>query len=174
MIKVAEGNEYFLGLKSLTGKPVIANISGVERTDPQSITLSHTVDQYYHVTPIDGYLVIQNGSDGDSVLSLTKLRATNETAPAENGGVLKVTPAEAVQAMLLFTRELSASPTVGDLDGSGEVDMDDATQLLLHLFFSERYAVNQFADFDGNGEMNVDDALYLLLHCSFPGDYPLA
>ncbi|MBQ3074801.1 MAG: InlB B-repeat-containing protein [Clostridia bacterium] len=174
VIKVAEGNEYFLGLKSLTGKPVIANISGVERTDPQSITLSHTVDQYYHVTPIDGYLVIQNGSDGDSVLSLTKLRATNETAPAENGGVLKVTPAEAVQAMLLFTRELSASPTVGDLDGSGEVDMDDATQLLLHLFFSERYAVNQFADFDGNGEMNVDDALYLLLHCSFPGDYPLA
>ena len=84
-------------MKSLTGKPVKANVSGLDMADPTTIELSHTTDMYYRVTPVDGYIVIQNGSTDDALLSLTNLRTTNMTKPATNGGVLSVGSQEAVE-----------------------------------------------------------------------------
>ncbi len=99
VLKVAEGNNYYVGLKSLNGKQVVANISGMNDANPTSITLSHTTDMYYRVTPVDGYIVIQNGGAEGTILSITNLRTTNLTGPVSNGGVLQLAQEEAVQVV---------------------------------------------------------------------------
>ena len=74
-----------------------------------------TTDMYYQVTPVGGYIVIQNGSnsaeEGESgvetagetgngpILSITNLRTTNLTAPVANGGILGLKAAEAVEVV---------------------------------------------------------------------------
>ncbi len=103
VLKVAEGNNYYVGLKSLTGKTVKANISGINQADPTSIEISHTTDMYYRVMPVNGYIVIQNGNTDGALLSITNLRTTNLTAPAENGGILPVAQQEAVTMMAEFS-----------------------------------------------------------------------
>ncbi len=104
VLKVAEGNTYYVGLKSLTGAAVTANVSGIDQADPTAITLSHTTDMYYQVTPVDGYIVIQNGNTKeDAILSITNLRTTNLTTPAPNGGVLPVGQQEAIEMASQFS-----------------------------------------------------------------------
>ena len=64
---------------------------------------------------------------------------------------------------------------LGDVDGNGVVDTDDAIYLLYYTLFGEgSYPINQPCDFDGNGVVDTDDAIYLLYHTLF-GDsmYPL-
>ena len=63
----------------------------------------------------------------------------------------------------------------GDVDGSEEVDSDDAIHLLYNVLFGEEgYPLNQPADFDGNGITDSDDAIYLLYHVLFGAEnYPL-
>jgi len=106
VLKVAEGNNYYVGLKSLTGAAVTANISGIDQADPTAIQLSHTTDMYYQVIPVNGYIVIQNGNADNALLSITNLRTTNLTAPAENGGILPVAQQEAVAMMETFSAYL--------------------------------------------------------------------
>lgn len=106
VLKVDEDNNYFVGLKSLTGEEIKVNVSGKDLADPTSIRLSHTTDLYYQVTPVGGYIVIQNGNTDDAVLSITKLRTTNLDQPDEDGGILPVTPKKAVQLMSEFTEYL--------------------------------------------------------------------
>lgn len=103
VLKVEDGNTYYVGLKSLTGKSVKANISGIDRADPTTITVEHTTDMYYQITPVDGYIVIQNANTDDAILSITNLRTTNLQKPAENGGVVPVTKQEAVLMMARFS-----------------------------------------------------------------------
>lgn len=103
VLKVAEGNNYYVGLKSLTGKTVKANISGINQADPTTIELNHTTDMYYQVMPVNGYIVIQNSNTDDALLSITNLRTTNLTAPAEKGGILPVAQQEAVTMMAEFS-----------------------------------------------------------------------
>ena len=55
---------------------------------------------------MDGYIVIQNGADNESVLSVTKLRATNMYTSVMNCGVLPVTEEEVVSVMTTFSRRL--------------------------------------------------------------------
>ena len=103
-MKVAEENNYYVGLKSLTGAQVTANVSGIDQADPTAIKLSHTTDLYYQITPVNGYIVIQNGNaENGEILSITNLRTTNLTAPAPNGGILPLTEQEAVQTVTGFT-----------------------------------------------------------------------
>ena len=64
-------------------------------------------------------------------------------------------------------------PIQGDLDNDKDVDMDDATYLLMYTFFSADYPLNQDADFDGDGQITKDDAIYLLKYTYFPEEYPL-
>ena len=110
VLKVAEGNTYYVGLKSLTGSEVTANISGIDQADPTAIKLSHTTDLYYQVTPVNGYIVIQNGNTDEALLSITNLRTTNLNEVAKNGGILPVTEQEAVQTMEGFTDYLVNKP----------------------------------------------------------------
>ena len=104
VLKVAEGNTYYVGMKSLTGQEVTVNVSGIDQSEPTTIKLSHTTDMYYQVTPVNGYIVIQNGNtEKGAILSLTNLRTTNLTGPAVNGGVVPVATQEAVQMMSDFS-----------------------------------------------------------------------
>ena len=104
VLKVAEGNNYYVGMKSLTGKEVTVNVSGVDQADPTQIKLSHTTDMYYQVKPVGGYIVIQNGNTEEgAILSITTLRTTNLTKPAPDGGVLTVGKQEAVTMMTDFS-----------------------------------------------------------------------
>ena len=126
VMKVDEKNTYYVGMKSLrAGESVTVNVSGLNTANPKTITVSHTTDMYYEVTPMDGYLVIKNGSEGDALLALTKLRTTNmHQMPADNG-VQAVAPAEAISTMELFDLRLAgatdapetqepAKPTAGE------------------------------------------------------------
>ena len=75
---------------------------------------------------------------------------------------------------------------IGDADGNGVVDMDDAFHLLYYVFFPERFSLGKHyghtsdcqtckaaGDLDGNGAVDEDDAIYLLFHTVFPEYYPL-
>jgi hypothetical protein len=110
VLHVEEGNTYYVGLKSLTGAAVTANLSGLTQADPIPITLAHTTDLYYRVTPVDGYIVIQNGNTDGAILSITNLRTTNLTAPAANGGILDLTASEAVTFVEKFSAHMRALP----------------------------------------------------------------
>ena len=94
---------YYIGMKSIdAGKAAKVNICGLEMKEPQTITVSHTVDMYYEVVPIDGYIVIQNASENDALLALTKLKTTNLTEKITSNGVLPVVAKYAVWAMERF------------------------------------------------------------------------
>ena len=58
--------------------------------------------------------------------------------------------------------------TLGDVDGSGEINMDDAALLIrycnnLITLTDEHKAIS---DLDGNGEINMDDAALLIRYCN--------
>ena len=110
VLKVSESNFYYVGLKSLTGAPVAIHVSGIEQEDPTTITLSHTTDMYYRVTPVDGYIVIQNANEDGAILSITNLRTTNLTAPASDGGILPVTSQEAIDVIDNFATYMLMRP----------------------------------------------------------------
>ncbi len=103
VLKVAEGNTYYVGLKSMTGASVTANVSGIDQAEPTAIKLAHTTDMYYQVTPANGYIVIQNGNTDGAILSITNLRTTNLKAAAPNGGILPVAQQEAVEMVSDFS-----------------------------------------------------------------------
>ena len=121
VLKVAEGNTYFVGMKSLTGAAVTANVSGIDRANPVPIQIKHTTDMYYRVTPDKGYIVIQNGNTEEgAILALTNLRATNPTTPPVDGGVLPVTQQAAVMTMRAFSLRMSQRPTVPETNPNPE------------------------------------------------------
>lgn len=107
VLKVEEGNTYYMGLKSLTGGAVTANVSGIDQTlSPTAITITHSTDMYYRINPVDGYIVIQNGNTDGAILSVTNLRTTNMHQPIENGGVVPTAPQAAVMMMRSFSMRL--------------------------------------------------------------------
>lgn len=106
VIKVNPNNNYYIGLKSLKGTKAVANLSGIDKASPVKIDIEHTTDMYYEVTPINGYIVIQNGSDDDSVLSVTKLRTTNMHASSAESGIEKINDDEAVSLMSEFSLKI--------------------------------------------------------------------
>lgn len=107
VLKVDKSNTYYVGLKSLDGKKVTVNVSGISKANPQTIEIAHSIDMYYEVTPIEGYIVIENASTGNEILSITKLRTTNLTEPVINGGILPVTQQEAVMMMARFALRMN-------------------------------------------------------------------
>lgn len=103
VLKVDPVNTYYMGLKSLKGTAVTANVSGKDKNAVRTISINHSTDMYYEVTPVDGYLVIENGSDNaNNILSITKLRTVNMEGTAPSGGILPITSEEAVDAMRTF------------------------------------------------------------------------
>lgn len=61
----------------------------------------------------------------------------------------------------------------GDVDSNGKIDEDDAILSLYHLYFGDKYPVNQNLDFNGDGKQDEDDVIYLLYHIYFKDKYPL-
>ena len=140
VLKVAEGNTYYVGLKSLTGKAVTAHVSGIDLAEPTAIKFKHTTDMYYQVTPVNGYIVIQNGSgsnaaegesgnaDGNETGSTADGETISETGDATgNGPILSITN--------LRTTNLSKPVVNGGIqmvESQEAVDlMDDFTAYLL-------------------------------------------
>ncbi|MBO5867516.1 MAG: hypothetical protein J6Q54_01250, partial [Oscillospiraceae bacterium] len=103
VLKADSANTYYVGLKSLNGMAVNANLSGLDTGDPTTIQLQHTTDMYYRVTPVDGYIVIQNGNADGAILSVTNLRTTNQDKPVAGGGVLTIAAEDAVEVMRKFS-----------------------------------------------------------------------
>ncbi len=66
-----------------------------------------------------------------------------------------------------------AKPIVGDVDGNGVIDSNDAVYLLWHTFMPEDFPVKQACDFDGNEIVDSEDAIYLLWYTFKPDEYPL-
>ena len=68
--------KYYVGLKSPTGKPVTFQI--YKDGNVEFITISHTTDMYYDVTPESGIVVISNVSENEegeySLLAITKIK----------------------------------------------------------------------------------------------------
>ena len=92
-IKVEEGKYYYIGLKSLTGDTVTAQING------QNVELKHTVDLYYEAIPdSDNYITISN--TGNAILSITKLRTTGA------GNTTSGTKLTSSEEMLSYIRSL--------------------------------------------------------------------
>lgn len=121
VLKVEEGNTYYMGLKSLTGGAVTANVSGIDQTlSPTAITITHSTDMYYRINPVDGYIVIQNGNTDGAILSVTNLRTTNMREPVANGGVVPVAPQMAVMMMRSFSARLLEQESDPNPDGPAE------------------------------------------------------
>ena len=116
VLKVQEGNYYYVGMKSLTGEEVTVHVSGITQANPTEIKIGHTTDMYYQVTPVNGYIVIQNANTDGALLSLTNLRTTNLTAPAPNGGVVDVTPQEAVEVVGMFAAYMQEKANAAEDD----------------------------------------------------------
>ena len=83
---------------------------------------------YYQVTPVDGYIVIQNGNTDDAILSITNLRTTNLIAPPKNGGILNLTETEAVQIVEAFSAYMSDLPEKEPDEPQEEVVLPDPQQ----------------------------------------------
>ena len=107
VLKVDSTNTYYVGLKSLTGEAVAVNVSGISKAKPTAIEVTHSIDMYYQVTPVEGYIVIENASKGEEILSITKLRTTNLSKVVTDGGILPVTPQEAVMMMARFALRMN-------------------------------------------------------------------
>ena len=71
----AEGEKYYVGLKSPTGEPVDVMITGADG-NLESFTIDHTTDLFYEIgTNENGIAVITNLSK--DILSVTKIKATH-------------------------------------------------------------------------------------------------
>ena len=132
VLKVDSTNMYYVGLKSLTGEAVAVNVSGISKAKPTAIEVTHSIDMYYQVTPVEGYIVIENASIGEEILSITKLRTTNLSKVVTDGGILPVTPQEAVMMMARFA--LRMNPPVYEEPEDNKVqnqvpETDESTQV---------------------------------------------
>ena len=96
-ISVESGKTYYVGLKSLDGSSVTAEING------KAATFTHTADLYYDATPASGsQIVIRNG--GQNILSVTKLRTTGK------GNTTNGTSAASTEELLAYVRTLRTMP----------------------------------------------------------------
>lgn len=87
--------------------------------------------------------------------------------------LLKTTDLEGINAILTSLKLDKITPaepqvTLGDVDGNGEINMDDAALLIrycnnLTTLTDEQRAA---AELNGNGEINMDDAALLIRYCN--------
>ena len=96
------GNQFQIGLKSPTGASVSASVGSAQTK--KNVTLSHTADMYYIVqADQSGVITVMNNSD--ALLSVTKLKVTNESAPVAAVFAETDTP-----ALVNATRTFMAAP----------------------------------------------------------------
>lgn len=134
VLKVTEGNTYYVGLKSLTGDTVKVNVSGITKAQPTTIEISHTTDMYYQVTPVDGYIVLQNGGQS-GILSITNLRTTNPEGPVEGGGVITIEPVRMLRFMRSFSQRLEEQNNIDTQPGDQTDEILDPSQQQVKVLF---------------------------------------
>lgn len=62
---------------------------------------------------------------------------------------------------------------IGDLNGDGYVDSDDAIFLMNHVNDPDNYKIDQECDFKKDGQIDSGDAVYLLYHTLLPDRFPI-
>jgi hypothetical protein len=131
----------------ISANPVISNIGNVDKDD---------FEEKFEEGSTGIYL-----KAGEAYLKV--LPETSETPPNQSNGDSNQNAGSTPEIIL------------GDVDGNGKLESDDAIYLLYNVLFGEEaYPLNQPADFDGNGVVDSDDAIHLLYHVLFgAADYPL-
>ncbi len=119
VLKVNPQYTYYVGMKSLNGQKVYANVTGVDnQKDPTIMEINHSIDQSYKIEPRDGYIVIGNnltdkdGQNEEAILSITKLCVTSLYKPATDY-VQKISRTETVETvnnMVMFMRRPAPTP----------------------------------------------------------------
>jgi hypothetical protein len=99
----------------------------------QDLTIDHTTDLYYEVTPDEGIVLIENA--GGALLSVTKIKVTTPNgAPAETADFFVPTDAPTVLRMVRTLREeAAAEPEIPEdtepTEPTGpEVDIENPTE----------------------------------------------
>jgi hypothetical protein len=125
------GNRYYVGMKSPTGQKVTVHI--IKDDYDQELTIDHTTDLYYEVTPDEGIVLIENA--GGALLSVTKIKVTTPNgAPAETADFFVPTDAPTVLRMVRTLREeAAAEPEIPEdtepTEPTGpEVDIENPTE----------------------------------------------
>ena len=130
VLKVDPQYTYYVGMKSLNGKTVYANVSGVDNIDnPSIMEIKHSIDQAYKIKPRNGYIVIGNNltnkaeQDKDAILSITKLCVTSLYEPA-NEYIQPITATESIETvtdMVMFMRRPTPTPEPEPLPEEPEI-----------------------------------------------------
>lgn len=120
------------------------------------ISGSYVVDS---VETADGSYSFENVSSGVYTLEISKKNHVTRSYE------ITVADADVVKDVKIYL--------LGDMNGDGLVDSDDAIYLLYYTLLPEYYPINQGGDFNGDGEVNSDDAIYLLYHTLLPDYYPI-
>lgn len=71
--------------------------------------------------------------------------------------------------------DLSEAIVYGDIDGDGEITMNDAIYLFNAAMFPNQYHISagQKTDYNGDSKFDMNDAIYLFNHAMFPEQYPI-
>ena len=72
-----------------------------------------------------------------------------------------------------YNRSFVEIALLGDVNGDGKVNSNDAIYLLRYTLQPSRYPLNQGGDMNGDGKVDSNDAIYLLRHIFLPSRYPL-
>lgn len=125
------GQHYYVGLKSPTGESVTATI--YKDGDVQDLTIDHTTDLYYEITPDEGIVLIENYSD--NLLSVTKIKVTGPDGnEVETADFFEPTDAPTMLRMVRTLREeAAAEPEIPEenepTEPTGpEVDIENPTE----------------------------------------------
>ena len=80
-----------------------------------------------------------------------------------------------VKAECAVTVTEASSELLGDIDGNGSVDANDAIKLFQYSMFPSVYPIEYTGsvDFDKNGSVDSNDAIRLFQYSMFPGIYPI-
>lgn len=90
----------------------------------------------------------------------------------ENNRFTFQTDRSAVYALVFLDRPAGL---LGDINGDGLIDTEDAVSLLLHISMPQMFPLEDgtTGDFTDDGLITTDDAVLLLLHVSMPEMFPL-
>lgn len=108
-----DGNHYYVGLKSPTGATV--GVTGSTGAAEQ-FNVTHTADMYYKIGPTAGGIItITNMSKGEELLSITKLRVTNEAAAVSADELFApIGVVELLEETQIFYKAVSQAPVNPD------------------------------------------------------------